>query len=119
MKKVEIEGKEVYLYETMCEYVQDADLSEYEIAGSGIRDAPFVEDVKPVHDPSFLVKSDGVFYDGKFYNEVNFGEEGPSYLYENALYDTVYLIYIEREEGVYVPFNGRVIETRDEAERSL
>lgn len=118
MLKVEIEGKEVYLYETMYEYVQDADLSYYEISGCW-REAPFVEEIYPIHDPSFLVKSDGVFYDGKFYKEVNFGEEGPSYLYEKALYEPVFLIYIEREEGVYVPFNGRVIETRDEAERSL
>jgi hypothetical protein len=118
MLKVEIEGKDVNLYETMYEYVQDADLSYYEISGSGLQ-APFVEEIKPIHDPSFLVKSDGILYNGKFYQEVNFGEEGPSYLYKNALYEPVYLIYIEREEGVYVPFNGRVIETRDEAERSL
>lgn len=114
-----IDGKNVKLYETMYEYVKDADLSEYEIAGSGIRDAPFVEDVKPVHDPNFFVKSDGVFYDGKFYKEVNFGEEGPSYLYENAMYETVYMIFVEKNEGVYVPFNGRVIETREEAESIL
>jgi hypothetical protein len=57
--------------------------------------------------------------DGKFYKEVNFGEEGPSYLYENAMYETVYMIFVEKNEGVYVPFNGRVIETREEAESML
>lgn len=119
MINTRIDGKDVKLYETMYEYVEDADLSYYEISGRGLREAPFVEEVKPVQDPNFFVKSDGVFYEGKFYQEVNFGEDGPSYLYKNALYEIVYLIYVEREEGVYVPFNGRVIETRDEAERSL
>ena len=111
------EQKEVSkFYESMYEYVQDADLSYYEISDGTIRETLFVEEIKPFDDPDFQVSGDTVEHEGKVYAQVDFGEHEDSYLLESALYDTVYLVYIEQSHGVYVAENGRVYETEEEAE---
>ena len=119
MIETKIESKDVKLYESIYDYVQDADLSYYEISGIVIREAPFIEEIKPADDPNFFIFSEEVEYKGNWYRKVNFGEKEESYLLKSEVYDTVYLIYIEREDGVYVPYNGCVVETREEAEGML
>lgn len=109
------ESIEITFYESMYDYVQNADLSYYEIADGKIRETPFVEEIKPCDDPGFHLVADVMEHEGNWYVHVNFGENETSYLLESALYDTVYLRYIEQSYGVYVAENGRVYETEEEA----
>ena len=102
-------------YGSMYDYVENADLSYYEISDGTIRETPFVEEIKPFDDPDFILVADGIVHEGKWYIRVNFGEHENSYLLESALYDTVYLVYIEESCGHYVT-DGRVYETEEEAE---
>lgn len=102
-------------YESMYDYVQNADLSYYEIMDGTIRETPFVEEIKPFEDPDFILVADVIEHEEKCYVHVNFGENETSYLLESALYDTVYLRYIEQSHGHYVAENGRVYETEEDA----
>ena len=102
-------------YESMYDYVENADLSYYEISDGKMRKTPFTEEIKPANDPDFYIESEAKERCGKWYRKVNFGENEESWLLETALYDTVYLVYIEQSHGVYVAENGRVYETEEEA----
>lgn len=108
------ESIEITFYESMYDYVQDADLSYYEIQDGTIRAAPFVEEIKPANDPGFTISSDAKEMCGEWYRKVDFGESGISYLLESALYDTVFLEYTEESNGHYVT-TGRIYETEEEA----
>lgn len=102
-------------YNSMYDYVQDADFSDYEIVDGTIRETPFVEEIKPFDNPDFVVSSDLMAHEGKWYTPVNFGENEDSYLLESALLDTVFIRFIEESYGHYVAENGRVYETEEEA----
>jgi len=105
-------------YKSMYEYIEGADLSYYEIADGAIRETPFVEEIKPAEDPDFVISSDAVEHEGKWYRKVNFGESEESWLLESALYETVFLVYVEQSYGHYVT-DGRVFETEEEAKASI
>ncbi len=108
------ESIEIVFYESMHDYVNNADLSYYEIADGEIRETPFVEEIKPFDDPNFLIYPGSIEKDGKWYDHVNFGENETSYLLESELCETVFLVYTEESEGHYVT-DGRVYETEKEA----
>lgn len=110
------EEPEQTFYDSMYGYVQGADFSDYEIADGEIRVTPFVDDIEPANDPDFVIGSESMEHEGKWYRKVNFGENEESYLLESALYDAVYLRYIETDYGHYVSEKGRAYETREEAE---
>jgi len=75
------EQKEVSkFYESMYEYVQDADLSYYEISDGTIRETLFVEEIKPIDDPDLILVADVIEHEEKCYVHVNFGENEDSYL---------------------------------------
>lgn len=105
-------------YKSIYDYVQDADLSYYEIMDGKIRETPFVEEIKPAEDPDFMISSDSIEHEGKLYVHVNFGENEDSYILESELYETVFLVYTEQSHGHYVT-DGRVYETEDEAKASI
>lgn len=103
------EEEPMNFYDSMQEYVQDADFTHYEITGSE-RETPFEEEFKPVNDPDFFIESDCIIKDGKRYRKVNFGESDESYLLESALYDTLKMVYVEGDEpGHYVPETGNIV----------
>ena len=106
-------------YESMYDYVKNADLSYYEISDGTIRETLFIEEIKPIDDPDFILVADVIEHEEKCYVHVNFGENEDSYLLESALYDTVYLVYIEQSHGHYVAENGRVYETEEDAKNTF
>jgi len=124
---ITIDGRNVNLYETMYEYVQDADLSYYEISDGKERETPFIEAVKPIEDLNFSVWiDDKITYEGNSFVKVNFGEDddpeehGESFLLESALDEEVFLIYTEKQKGIpeYVPATGQVFRTEELAKLS-
>jgi len=125
---IQINGRNVNLYNSMFDYVNDADLTDYEISDGIVREVPFVEPIKPYDDSNFMVwVDDKITYDGDTYVKVNFGEDddpeeyGESFLLESALDEEVYMIYTEKEAGipVYVPEDGYIYENRETAELNL
>jgi len=98
-----INGRNVNLFDSIYDYVEDADFGHYEIQDGKTRTAPFIEAVKPYEDSDFKVwVDDDIVYEGNTYIKVNFGEddsEEESYLLESALDEEVYLIYFEVEGG--------------------
>jgi len=107
---IQVNGRNVRVFDSMFDYVEDADFGYYEIANGKIREAPFVEAVKPQEDSNFMVSPDDqIQYEGLTYVKVNFGEDddqeeyGESFLLENVLDEEVYLIYnkVEGKDATY------------------
>lgn len=105
--EITIDGRNVRLYRSMYDYVEDADFGYYEIQDGKERETPFVEAVKPYEDSNFGVWiNDKITYEGNTYVKVNFGEddsEVESFILECALGEEVFLIYTEvkRKEAAY------------------
>lgn len=125
---IQINGRNVNLYKSMFDYVNDADLTDYVISDGIVRDTPFVEPIKPYEDSNFMIWiDDKITYEGDIYVKVNFGEDddpeeyGESFILESALDEEVYMIYTEKEAGipVYVPENGFIYENMKTAEMNL
>jgi len=121
-----INGRNVNLFDSMYDYVNDADLTHYVISDGKIREVPFIEPIKPMDDSDFIVDiEDKITYEGNTYVKVNFGEyddeeTGESFLLERVLDDEVYMIFTEKKKGetVYVPLNNIIYETEELAELS-
>lgn len=115
-----IDGRKVRLYDSMYDYVNDADLTHYIISDGKVREVPFVEHIKPYEDSDFMVIEDKLEYEGLTYVKVNFGEDdseeyGESFLLESALDEEVFMIFTEKEKGIteYVPLNNIIYETEE------
>lgn len=97
--EITIDGRNVRLYRSMYDYVEDADFGYYEIQDGKERETPFVEAVKPQEDSNFGIWiNDDLKYEGNTYVRVNFGEddsEVESFILECALGEEVFLIYTE------------------------
>jgi hypothetical protein len=100
-----INGRKVRLFDSMFDYVNDADFGNYEIQDGKIRKTPFAEGVKPVENTGFIVwPEDTLEYDGMTYVRVNFGEDddpeeyGNSFLLGSALNEEVFLIFNDKKE---------------------
>ena len=116
-----IDGRKVRLFDSMYDYVNDADLTHYIISDGKVREVPFVEHIKPYEDSDFMVWiEDKLEYEGLTYVKVNFGEDdseeyGESFLLESALDEEVFMIFTEKEKGIteYVPLNNIIYETEE------
>jgi hypothetical protein len=124
---ITINGRNVNLYNSMFDYVNEADFSYYEISDGKERETPFIEAVKPMEDSNFGVWiDDKITYEGNTYVKVNFGEDddpeeyGESFLLESALDEEVFMIYTEKQKGIpaYVPATGQVFRTEELAKLS-
>lgn len=117
-----VNGRNVKLFDTMYDYVEDADFGYYEISDGKIRDVPFIEAVKPQEDSNFLIYPDDTLeHDGFEYTRVNFGEddsEEESYLLDTD--DAVFLIY-NKIEGKVASYgaNARCYRTEELAYLSM
>ena len=108
---ITINERNVNIFGSMYDYVEDADFGYYEIQDGKVRKTPFVEPIKPLDDSDFMVWiDDKITYEGNTYVKVNFGEDdsedyGESFLLESALDEEVFLIYnkieIEGNEAAY------------------
>ena len=112
-----IGGRKVRLYNSMYDYVEDADFGYYEIQDGKVRKTPFVEAVKPYEDSNFGVWiNDDLEYEGNTYVRVNFGEDdsdAESFLIESALDEEVFLIY-DSVEGKTTTYGANAICYRTE-----
>ena len=97
-----IAGRKVRLFDSMYDYVEDADFGYYETHDGNLRKAPFLEAVKPQDDSNFMIFADDTLeYEGLEYTRVNFGEDddpdeyGNSFLLTSALDEEVYLVYVK------------------------
>ncbi len=124
---ITINGRNVNLYNSMFDYVNEADFSYYEISDGKERETPFIEAVKPMEDSNFGVWiDDKITYEGNTYVKVNFGEDddpeeyGESFLLESALDEEVFMIYTEKQKGIpaYVLATGQVFRTEELAKLS-
>lgn len=123
---ITINGRTVNLFDSMYDFVNDADLTHYVISDGKVREVPFVEPIKPLEDSYFMVwVEDKITYECDTYVKVNFGEDdsedyGESFLLESALDEDVYLIFTEKVPRipVYVPLNGIIYESEEAAELS-
>lgn len=121
---ITINGRNVNLYNSMFDYVNDADFSYYEMSDGKKRETPFIEAVKPMEDSNFMIWSnDFIIYDGMTYERVNFGEddsEAESFLLSSAIDEEVFLIYTEKQKGIpaYVPATGQAFRTEELAKLS-
>jgi len=115
-----INRRNVNLFGTMFEYVEDADFGYYETADGKIRETPFIEAVKPQESSDFMIfPEDQIQYEGKTYTKVNFGEYddeeiGETFLLDSALDEEVFLIYnkVEGKEATYRA-NSKCYRTED------
>jgi hypothetical protein len=104
-----INGRNVRLFGSMYDYVEDADFRYYVIQDGKIRKTPFVEAVKPSEDSNFIISTDDqIMYEGNAYTKVNFGEfddeeTGESFMLDSAISEEVFLIYnkIKGKEATY------------------
>ncbi len=119
---ITVNGRNVNIYNSMFDYVNDADFSYYEISDGKERETPFIEAVKPVEDPNFSVWiDDKITYEGNDFVKVNFGEDddpeeyGESFLLESALDEEVFLIFTEKQKGIpeYTAATGQVFRTEE------
>jgi hypothetical protein len=119
---ITVNGRNVNIYNSMFDYVNDADFSYYEISDGKERETPFIEAVKPVEDPNFSVWTDDkITYEGNDFVKVNFGEDddpeeyGESFLLESALDEEVFLIFTEKQKGIpeYTAATGQVFRTEE------
>jgi len=113
-----INGRNVRLYDSMFDYVEDADFGYYEISDGKLRESSFVEAVNPQEDPNFMIFADDQIRNGGLiYTKVNFGEddsEQESFLLDGALDEDVFLIYnnVEGKEATYKA-NARCYRTEE------
>lgn len=118
---ITINGRNVNFFDSMFDYVNGADLTNYVISDGKVRKVPFVEPIKPFDDSDFMVWiDDKLTYEGLTYAKVNFGEDdseeyGESFLLESALSEEVFMIFSEKKIGIpeYVPYNNKIYETRE------
>ena len=123
---ITIDGRNVNLFESMFDYVEDAEFGYYETADGKIRETPFIEAVKPQESSDFMIfPEDQIQYGGKTYTKVNFGEyddeeNGESFLLDSALDEEVFLIYnnVGGEEATYRA-NARCYRTEELAKLSI
>lgn len=124
---IKINGRNINLFGSMFDYVNDANLSHYTISDGKVRKVPFVEPIKPIEDSDFQVYADDtITYHGLEYTKVNFGEDdsedyGESFIQTGCLDEAVYMIFIEKEKGipVYVPENGYIYSNEETAKLNL
>jgi hypothetical protein len=92
-----INNRNVKLFDSMYDYVEDADFGYYQIADGKERETPFVDMVQPQHESNFRIFADDhIHYEGNNYTKVNFGKddsEQESFLLDSALEENVFLIY--------------------------
>lgn len=110
MSEIIIDGRKVRLFDSMYDYVEDADFGHYETRDGKIRETPYLEAVKPQDNSNFMIFADDTLtYEGAEYTRVNFGEDddpeeyGHSFLLTSALDEEVFLIYnkVEGEQAAY------------------
>jgi len=107
-------------YDSMYEYVDGADISHYRC--STAEDEPdeiMVAEFCPADDPDFAIDVDNAIeHNGKTHIPVCWGEDGPSLLREDALGEVCYIRYMYNPQTYEYVSDGRVYETREEAEQS-
>jgi len=104
-------------YDSMYEYVQDADISHYRMSGIGDEEYR-IEAFNPSDDPDFAINYDNTTeHDGKTYISVCWGEEESSALLESEIYMAqCYIVYRLDELAQTYVSDGTVYETREAAE---
>ena len=111
-----INNRNVKLFDSMYDYVEDADFGYYQIADGKERETPFVESVQPQDDSNFMIfAEDHIHYEGNNYTKVNFGEddsEQESFLLDSALEENVFLIYNQQAivcKNVFLAHNQQAV----------
>lgn len=105
-------------YNTMYEYVHDADVSHYQMSGDGKEDYQIAA-FNPAEDADFAIDIDNpIEHDGKTYIPVCWGETESSALLESEI-DTAqcYILYRYVEDAHGYISDGRVYETHESADQ--
>lgn len=91
MKKIEINGTEISVYDSLFEYVDDADITDYDLH-------PGINAVKPIDDPNFyrpslddLSEEIADYYLDNDLEYVNWGEKEISAIPRSEINDTFYV----------------------------
>ncbi len=112
-----INNRDVKLFESMYDYVEDADFGYYRTADGKERETPFVGIVQPQDDSNFMTFADDhIHYEGNNYTKVNFGEddsEQESFLLDSALEENIFLIY-NKVAGTIATYGANAICYRTE-----
>lgn len=122
---ITIDGRNVNLFGSMYDYVNDANLLHYRITNHNGNESEYVESIKPLEDSDFMVWADDKLeHEGSSYVKVNFGEDdsedyGESFLLESALSEEVYMIFIRHPNGVYDPKDGHIFSNEEDATNAL
>jgi len=107
-------------YDSMYEYVDGADISHYRC--STAEDDPdeiMIAEFSPADDPDFAIDPDHTIeVDTVRYVPVCWGEDGLSLLREDALEEVCFVRYMYNPQTREYVSDGRVYETREEAEQS-
>jgi hypothetical protein len=110
---------EVYMYDSMFDYLKDADFS-YRRLDAEIGDVfelPFIDMVFPIKEPEFIVdQKESFFMHGTRYSRVYFNDavEKVIYLAEEALVEPIFLIYDSACNNKFFS-EGTVYETYSDA----
>ncbi len=104
-------------YDSMYEYVHDADITHYRKTGDGEEEYQ-IDAFNPAEDSDFAINTDRTIeHNGKTYIPVCYGEDEPSALLESEI-DTAqcYIVYQWNDHAHEYVSDGTVYETREEAE---
>jgi len=109
---------EMTYYDSVYEYVQNADISHYSMSGDGEEEYCIVE-FSPADDLEFMIDidSDPIEHDGKTYLRVCWGEAEDSALLESAFDEMCYILYRWDEYKQEYTSDGTVYETAEAAKR--
>ena len=123
MKKIEIDGNEVMLFESMWEYISHfgATVEDYELAPAPRTGEKKVGSFRPVDDVFFCVSpsSEMIEHEGVLYQNVNWGEEELCFIPENDINAEFFMIWEWNEKLSGYDTRGAIYQTTENAENAL
>ena len=105
-------------YDTMFEYVKDADISHYRMSAPKEPDSLIISfGFQPCGDPDICIDYDTrIQHNGDTYFPICWGEPEKSAIRENAVDESCYIRYIYNFRTTEYVSDGRVYDTREDAE---
>lgn len=108
----------ITFYDTMFEYAKDADISHYRMSTPKDPEDMIISfGFQPCGDPDMSIDfNERIQHNGDIYFLICWGENEKSAIRENAVDESCYIRYIYNHETMEYVSDGRVYDTRENAE---